>query len=263
MSVPRLNWLPHPLLHKRVCVPPIWILGGHTRGRSQFGRPARNSGTLSTLHCKDTIQKIQRKYSHKRNCAASAPISTLMCLWAIFIYSHDRSAYSAAGKYVDRSWEHINRSQKHECGNLDWGRAISFMGIHKWDFRSSVWLPFLLVKNVFILDGPGRRCSISRPIVWRWCLPPAYSGAPPAHRRLKGQFHEIMRLWFYQTFFHDNKNVRAIFELQRTIHFKTWCLLCITCLVIFFIWNYTNYLVDLGSVENEHDGWPPVGGAVR
>jgi hypothetical protein len=27
------------------------------------------------------------------------------------------SAYFAAGKYVDRSWEYINRSQTHECGN--------------------------------------------------------------------------------------------------------------------------------------------------
>jgi hypothetical protein len=30
-----------------------------------------------------------------------------------FIYFQDRSAYSAAGKYVDRSWEYINRSQTH------------------------------------------------------------------------------------------------------------------------------------------------------
>jgi hypothetical protein len=29
------------------------------------------------------------------------------------------SAYSAAGKYVDRSWEYINYSQTHECGNWD------------------------------------------------------------------------------------------------------------------------------------------------
>ncbi len=28
-----------------------------------------------------------------------------------------RSAYSAAGKYVDRSWLNVNRSQTHECGN--------------------------------------------------------------------------------------------------------------------------------------------------
>ncbi len=31
---------------------------------------------------------------------------------------------SAAGKYVDRSWEHINCSQSHECGNWERGRAI-------------------------------------------------------------------------------------------------------------------------------------------
>jgi hypothetical protein len=34
----------------------------------------------------------------------------------IFIYLPDRSDYSAAGKYVDRSWEYINRLQTHECG---------------------------------------------------------------------------------------------------------------------------------------------------
>ncbi len=33
------------------------------------------------------------------------------------IYFHDWSAYSAAGKYVDGSWEYVNRSQTHECGN--------------------------------------------------------------------------------------------------------------------------------------------------
>jgi hypothetical protein len=27
--------------------------------------------------------------------------------------------YSAAGKYVDQSWEHINRSQTHECGGTE------------------------------------------------------------------------------------------------------------------------------------------------
>jgi hypothetical protein len=35
------------------------------------------------------------------------------------IYFQDRSAYSAAGKYVDRSWEHINRLQTYECGNWE------------------------------------------------------------------------------------------------------------------------------------------------
>jgi hypothetical protein len=45
---------------------------------------------------------------------------------------------SAAGKYEDRSWKYINRSETHECGNWDWGRAIPFLGIHKWDFRCSL-----------------------------------------------------------------------------------------------------------------------------
>ncbi len=36
-----------------------------------------------------------------------------------FIYSHDWSALSAAGKYAGQSWEYINRSQTHECGNYD------------------------------------------------------------------------------------------------------------------------------------------------
>jgi hypothetical protein len=34
-----------------------------------------------------------------------------------FIYSQDGCAYSAAGKYADRSWEYISRSQTHECDN--------------------------------------------------------------------------------------------------------------------------------------------------
>ncbi len=41
-------------------------------------------------------------------------------------------------KYGDRPWEYINCSQTHECGNWDWGRAIPFLGIHKWVFRCSV-----------------------------------------------------------------------------------------------------------------------------
>jgi hypothetical protein len=68
-------------------------------------------------------------------------------------YSHDQSAYSAAGKYVDRSWEYINRSQTHECGNWNWGRAISFLGLHEWDFCCNVYGFRQPRKGVWFLSG--------------------------------------------------------------------------------------------------------------
>ncbi len=60
------------------------------------------------------------------------------CVCERFIYSHDRSLYSAGNMYVDRSWDYKNRSQTHECWNWGWGRAIPRKGIHKGDFPCSV-----------------------------------------------------------------------------------------------------------------------------
>ena len=74
-----------------------------------------------------------------RNVTARPHIQILhSCFGEQFIYSHDRSAYSAAGKYLDRSWKDINCSQTHECGNWSLGWAVPLLGIHKWDFRCSV-----------------------------------------------------------------------------------------------------------------------------
>ncbi len=89
------------------------------------------------VHCKDTIPKFETNNPRKRIAPPQSQFPhSYVC--ERFIYSHDRSAYSAAGKYVDQSWEYINRSQTHECVNWDWRRAIPFLGIHTWDFRFSV-----------------------------------------------------------------------------------------------------------------------------
>jgi hypothetical protein len=48
-------------------------------------------------HCKDTILEIGNKYSQKRKCADTVPIVSVRDL-RVYVYSHDQSAYSAAGK---------------------------------------------------------------------------------------------------------------------------------------------------------------------
>jgi hypothetical protein len=60
------------------------------------------------------------------------------CVCERFIYSHDQSAYSAAGKYVDRSWDYINRSQTPERGIWTKAAQFPFLGIHTWNFVA-VW----------------------------------------------------------------------------------------------------------------------------
>ncbi len=87
-------------------------------------------------HCKDKIPKFRNKYFQKRNIGVSVPISTFMCLGVMYI-SPQSVCLFCWRKYVDRSWDYINRSQTHECGNRGWGRAIPRRGIHKWDFPCS------------------------------------------------------------------------------------------------------------------------------
>ncbi len=53
--------------------------------------------------------------------------------------SQDRSAYSAAGKYVDQLWEYINRSQTHECGGTKSAQFLLWKYIKR-DFCCSVGL---------------------------------------------------------------------------------------------------------------------------
>ncbi len=113
-----------------------------------------------------------------------------LCVCDRFIYSHDRSPYSAGGNmYVDRSWDYINRSQIHECWNWGWGRAIPRKGIYKGDFRCSaistfmcLWAIYIFPESVQIFppSRKGRRIveiynSLTDTWMWKLGLRPRYS----------------------------------------------------------------------------------------
>jgi len=70
-----------------------------------------------------TVTAIPFIYSFSGNSAASAPISTIMCLWAIYIFPGSVHIFPPAEKAYP-SWEYIMRSQTYECGNCDWETPI-------------------------------------------------------------------------------------------------------------------------------------------
>jgi hypothetical protein len=63
----------------------------------------------------------------------------------LFLYGFGSVHILSCSRIGDRSWEYINRSQTHECGNWDCGRVIPFLGMfvsnsRHWFF--AVWLEF-------------------------------------------------------------------------------------------------------------------------
>ncbi len=146
-------------------MPYIWYIGPHGEYPSEqlyrIYDPDRSRSIGFFMRTDNyTETKFPFKYSQKRNCTASVPISTFMCLWAIFIFPGSARIFSCS-RIGRQMVGNINRSQTHECGNWDWGRAISFLGIFVSNFRYCVLpvyrrleysntnrLPLLLIERV-------------------------------------------------------------------------------------------------------------------
>ncbi len=106
---------------------------------SSFVFPANRNCSSVLLIC--AVKKLLNRTataipficSFSGNCAASAPISTFMCLWAISVH------ICPPAEKADPSWEFIIRSLTHECRNWDWGPDIPFLGIFVPNFRHFVF----------------------------------------------------------------------------------------------------------------------------
>jgi hypothetical protein len=104
-------------------------------------RMVENKGYWTPAGAYSTLQRNNAKNSKQifpeKEYQGLSPNFHIMCLWANYIFPR-WSCRFCWRKYVDRSWEYINRSQTHECRNWGWGRAIPRKGIYKRNYLCSV-----------------------------------------------------------------------------------------------------------------------------
>ncbi len=124
-------------------------LGIFQRPLSAHGVRNQQDSTFSltgppTFSNHNVIPKIINKYSQKRNCAAWGPISTFMCLWAIYIFPLLVCLFCCRKICGPILGIYKSQTQTHECRNGDWGREIPFL----WEYINGI---FVAVHTLFFI----------------------------------------------------------------------------------------------------------------
>ncbi len=83
-------------------------------------------------------------------------------------------------------WTDPDRSQTHESGNWDWGRAIPRKGIHKWDFRCTVGCAFMRQQRFSFGASP-----LSSPSTMSWVCCMSCIGRDFSSVSLFGERHSL------------------------------------------------------------------------
>jgi hypothetical protein len=111
---------------------PVCMIFRKGRYSASFRSSICTNRELQSLALQRPIPKIRNKYSQKRNCWPPQSQFPHSCVCERFIYSQDRSAYSAAGNM----WtEPRNIQIAHKHMNVEIGtEATQFQGVHQWDF---------------------------------------------------------------------------------------------------------------------------------
>ncbi len=118
--------------------------------------------------------------SQKRNCTDSVPISTFMYLWAIYIFLRSVYLFSCSTIGTPIVEIYVNRSQKHERRNWDWGRAVSILGI----FVSNVRYTVFAVHPGTVLGISCQSVFFYIPTEQRDYVPPQQNDCIPTKQRL-------------------------------------------------------------------------------
>ncbi len=103
-----------------------------------------------------TAKKFGFMCSPKGNCAASVPVSTFMCLWAVrstYLFSCSRIGRPIRGiyKWLTETW----------CRNWNCGRAVPFLGIFVSNFRYCVFAVYCIPMVLNSWSSPSLNIGVT------------------------------------------------------------------------------------------------------